>query len=386
MKPILLLAAGIVAAGTSFAQREGRPNGRVPVVYTVEKAAVATPVKSQGKTGTCWCFSTTSLVESQCLRNAPSTPIDLSEMFTVRNIYVEKAKNYILRQGNAQFSEGGLGHDLIRAIATYGAMPEEVYSGKKEGAEGHDHSALAPALKKYLDSVLKISPLPNNWLNGYTTMLDDALGKAPAKFKYNGKEYTPKTYATEVLRFNPNDYVFLTSFTHHPYYQPFIIEVPDNFSNGSYYNLPLNELIAVTKSSLSKGYSLMWDADVSNNGFMTKFGTAINLDGLKADDQDMKNQVEMIANDPKEGPWSAERRQELYENLTTQDDHLMHITGIEKNKEGKTFFLVKNSWGEVGPYKGYVNVSEAYFAINTISIIVPKAAVDKQVMDKLKIK
>lgn len=386
MKPILFMAVSLAAAGATFAQDTvKRASNRIPVVYTVQSNAAATPVKSQGATGTCWCFSTTSLVESQCLKNKLGT-YDLSEMFTVRNIYIEKAKNYVLRQGHAQFGEGGLGHDLIRAIATYGAVPETVYSGVKPDAKGYDHSTMAPALKQYLDSILKISPVPANWLNGYIALLDGTMGVPPAKFSYNGKEYTPKTFAAEAIKFNPDDYVNITSFTHHPYYQSFIIEVPDNFSNGSYYNLPLNEMISLAESILGKGYSLMWDADVSNNGFITKFGTALNLDGLKLEDKEMKNKVEMISNNPQEGAWNATRRQELFENLTTQDDHLMHITGLEKDKNGKTFFLVKNSWGDGGPYKGYINVSEAYFAINTISLVVPKAAIDKILLDKLKIK
>jgi bleomycin hydrolase len=187
------------------------------------------------------------------------------------------------------------------------------------------------------------------------------------------------TFAKEALNFKADDYVNITSFTHQPYYQPFIIEVPDNFSNGSYYNLPLDEMINLVKNALNSGYSLMWDADVSNNGFKAKKGLALNFD------QSIKVMEDSVAADAMEEKWDASKRQKLFETLVTEDDHLMHITGIEKTKKGKIFFIVKNSWGAIGPYNGYVNVSEAYFAMNTISLVIPKAAFSKVLLDKLKI-
>jgi bleomycin hydrolase len=367
------------------------------------KVLPTTSVKNQGMTGTCWCFSTTSLVESQCLKNNLGD-IDLSEMFSVRNTYIEKAKNYILRQGHTQFGEGGLGHDLINAIEKYGAMPESVYSGIVVTEENvpsklrriaiasndslktaqnleHNHVELIGILKKYVDSVLNVKPVPENWVVGYENILNKALGTPPAKFMYSGKEYTPKTFAADVLKFNAKDYVYLTSFTHHPYYQSFIIEVPDNFSNGAYYNLPLNELLDITKDVLTKGYSVLWDADVSNEGFMQQSGFALNSN--KADVKNVRK-IQFASGNGSEGKWDADERQKLFENLTTQDDHLMHIVGTGKNKEGKQFFNVKNSWGDVGPNHGFINVSEAYFAINTISIVVPKAAFSKEMLKKYK--
>jgi bleomycin hydrolase len=360
---LLFVSTGLFAA--SFAQTE----------FTVIKNNAATPVKNQANTGTCWSFSTTSLVESQALKNNLGE-FDLSEMFTVRNIYLEKAKNYLLRQGHAQFGEGGLGHDQIRAIAKYGAMPESVYSGLLPGKKSHDHQKLSGDLKKYLDSIIKLNPVPENWLDGFTGMLDAALGKPPAEFEYNGKMQTAQSFAKNILHFDANDYVMLTSFTHHPFYEAFILEVPDNFSNGSFYNIPAGELIQVTKDALNKGYTISWDADVSNTGFMPAKGIAGFYDTTGG-----------VSEKNKELEWSAALRQKLYENLTTQDDHLMHITGIERSVDGKDFFIVKNSWGNIGPdKKGYVNVSESYFAINTISLVVPKAAISKAMLDKLKIK
>lgn len=350
--------------------------------FTIEKSLPATPVKNQAMTGTCWSFSSTSLIESQCLKNNLGEQ-DLSEMFTVRNIYEEKARNYILRQGHTQFGEGGLGHDLIRAIATYGAVPDSIYSGLKENELQHNHVKLAGDLKKYLDSILTIKPLPENWMAGYKNILDSSLGKVPEKFTYSGKIFTPKTFAKDVLKFNADDYINITSFTHHNFYEPFILEVPDNFSNGAYYNLPLSEMIQLTKDAINKGYTVLWDADVSNDGFQQQMGSAVDLENLPGK---LKSKDDILNGSVAEGKPDAARRQKLFENLTTQDDHLMHIVGLEKSKSGATFFYVKNSWGDIGPARGYINVSETYFAINTVSLVVPKAALSKALLDKLKIK
>ncbi len=402
MKKLFLLAAGVAIFSAGVAQIDGKgdlPQSVKPKdatnkagaddakkisanYFTIDKAVAATSVKDQAMTGTCWCFSSTSLIESQCLKNNLGE-LDLSEMFTVRNIYIEKARNYILRQGHAQFGEGGLGHDLIRAIATYGAMPETVYSGLKPGQHQHNHVKLSADLKKYLDSMLNLKPVPANWVAGYKNILDSAIGIPPQNFSYNGKSYTPATFADEVLHFNANDYVNITSFTHHDFYQPFILEVPDNFSNGAYYNIPLNEMIQLTKDAVNKGYSVLWDADVSNDGFQQRFGSAVNLESIPGG---LKSKMDLINGEVKEEKPTAEKRQALFENLTTQDDHLMHIIGLEKSKSGNPFFLVKNSWGDTGPNHGYINVSEAYFAINTISLIIPKAALSKSLLEKLKIK
>jgi bleomycin hydrolase len=300
-------------------------------------------------------------------------------MFTVRNIYIEKAKNYISRQGAAQFGEGSLGHDVIRAIAKYGAIPEAIYSGLVAGKTEHDHSALASELKTYLDELLKSKPLPMGWLQGYENILDKYLGKVPSTFAFNNKNYTPQSFARDLMNFKSSDYVNITSFTHQPFYSAFVLDVPDNFSNGSYFNLTLEEMIQSVKSAVKAGYTVMWDADVSNNGFRQDRGLALFLDPAKKYEGDGFNAS--LA----EEKWDAAIRQRLFEELTTQDDHLMQISGIVKSKEGKEFFTVKNSWGEVGPYKGYIEVSEAYFAINTISLVMPRASLDKALLGKLKL-
>ncbi|GAA4802234.1 C1 family peptidase [Olivibacter ginsenosidimutans] len=335
----------------------------------------ATSIKNQGQSGTCWDYSTTSLVESETMRKGLLDNPDLSEMYTVRNVYLEKAKNYLLRQGKAQFSQGGLGHDLIQAIAQYGAVPQEVF--QSTSGEIPDHEGLDELLKHYLDSLLAHRPIPSNWQAGYLRILDNNIGTAPSQFTYKGKSYTPLSFAKEVLQFNAEDYVNLTSFTHHPYYQEFVLEAPDNFANGQFYNLPLEELIQTTEQALRAGYTVMWDADVSNRNFQQSKGYAL----LFANPEEAAQDV--IHPDAAEAPYTATLRQQLYENLTTQDDHLMHVIGLEKSKGGKVFFNVKNSWGDVGPFNGYIAVSKAYFAINTVGLVLPKAALSPTLKKKL---
>lgn len=379
MKKIVLSVLSVSFLLIASAQPDNPKNKTITPPPPEEKILAATPVKNQAMTGTCWCFGTTSLVESQCIKNNLGEN-DLSEMFVVRNIYIEKAKNYILRQGHAQFGEGGLGHDMIRATAVYGALPESSYSGLLPGNKMHNHQKMAAGLKTYLDSIVKIVPAPKNWLEGYVRILNDHMGVPPEKITVEGREMSPQIYARKMLQFNAEDYVNITSFTHQPYYKPFVLQVPDNFSNGAYYNLPLNEMTALVKNAIQNGFTVLWDADVSNTGFRQDMGYALFLKEGKT-----YSKEEFVPNTP-ERSYDENIRQDLYENLTTQDDHLMHIVGIEKSKDGKAFFIVKNSWGLIGPFKGYIKVSEAYFAINTISLVVPKGAFSADQLNNLGIK
>lgn len=374
MKKNALLTALFIASIFAWAQPSvDRPTELIPV-NRIEH----TPIKDQSETGTCWSFSTTSLVESQTLK-AKLGEFDLSEMFMVRNIYLEKARNYILRQGAAQFGPGGLGNDVINSMAKYGALPESVYSGLLLGETSHNHSELDKKLKSYLDGLLANRPIAADWMKGFQAILDDHLGKVPETFVYREKVYTPLTFASEVLRFRKEDYVFITSFSHHPFYEPFILEIPDNYGSESYFNIPLPEMMALVEQGLANGYSIMWDADVSNKNFRQNDGFAMNW-------KENRSVFQPIDPNGEEDAFDQAIRQKLFENLTTQDDHLMHLVGLEKTNKGKKFFLVKNSWGEVGTFKGYIKVSEAYFAINTVSLVVPKDALPNSLKAKLGLK
>jgi bleomycin hydrolase len=332
-----------------------------------------TEVKNQGNSGTCWCFSIMSIVESEMMKRGIEHP-DLSELFVVRNIYLEKAKNYLLRQGFTRFDEGAFGHDVMPCIEKYGIVPQNEYPNMTGSMI--DHSGIAAKLKGYLDSVLQKVPISPEWENNYVKMLDGWFGKPPEFFTYNGKDYTPKTFATEVVKLTTDDFVGLTSFTHHPFYKPFNLEVPDNYSGGLFYNMPIDELISAAEYAVMNEYTVGWDADVSNAFFNMKKGFAMN----PADKKDLKGEINP---DDEEVSYTQDSRQLLFENLTTQDDHLMHIVGLKKSPGGKTFFFVKNSWGVMGPLDGFLNVSETYFGINTITLVLPKNALSPELKAKL---
>jgi bleomycin hydrolase len=343
--------------------------------FEMVKGLHCTAIKSQGNTGTCWSFATSSFLESELLRIGKE-PFDLSEMFVVRNIYKEKARNYVLRQGKANFSQGSLAHDVINATKKYGLIPEEIYAGKTQAAANHDHSEMEAVLKGMLDGVIKQKTLSDKWMKVVESALDIYLGAAPEKFTYKGKEYQPKSFATN-NGINPDDYISLTSYTHHGYYDEFILEIPDNFSNGAFHNLPMDELIAVMDYAIQNGYSVAWDGDVSEKGFSAKEGMAI----LPADE----TRKDLYEQPAEEINVTQEMRQSTFESYSTTDDHLMHLTGIAKDKKGTKYYLIKNSWGEIGPEKGYLYLSEAYAKLKTVSILVHKNAVPNGILKKLEL-
>ncbi len=341
--------------------------------FKVEQKVECTEVKSQDRTGTCWSFATSSFLESEMIRKGKGTH-DLSEMFVVRNIYRDKAKNYVLRQGKANFSQGSLSHDLIRVAKRHGIVPESVYSGKLEGAEKHNHSEMEAVLKGMLDGVLKMKNLSPKWPIAFDCVVDTYLGEAKDEFTYNGKKYTPKTFVDE-MDINPDDYVSITSYTHHPFYEPFILEIPDNYSNGSFYNVPMDEMESIVDNAIKNGFSVAWDGDVSEKGFSAKEGMAVLPKDAKRED--------LFVNPGEELKVTQQLRQETFESYATTDDHLMHLTGVAKDKKGTKYFLIKNSWGEVSDFKGYLHMSEAYFELKTVAVMVHKDAIPVSIAKKL---
>ena len=332
-----------------------------------------TSVKSQDKTGTCWSFSTCSFLESELIRIGKGEH-DLSEMFVVKNIYQDKAKNYVLRQGKANFSQGSLSHDFVNTVARHGIVPESVYSGKLQDDLRHDHGELAAALKGMLDGLLKRKKLSPRWEIAFEAVLETYLGSYPDKFTYQGKEYTPQSFAMS-LGLNPKDYVSLTSYTHHPYYQTFVLEIPDNFSNGSYYNVPIDELEAIVDHALENGFSIVWDGDVSEKTFSAREGLAL----LPQD----KEREDLYDQPGPELSVDQVMRQETFESYATTDDHLMHFTGILKDQNGTKYYKVKNSWGEISDLKGFLYMSESYFRLKTVGLMVHKDAIPQDLRAKL---
>ncbi|RMF25211.1 MAG: aminopeptidase [Bacteroidetes bacterium] len=334
-----------------------------------------TSVKNQQRTGTCWSFSTVSFLESELLRMGKEAP-DLSEMYVVRNIYTDKARNYIFRQGKANFGQGSLAHDVLRAYAMAGMVPESVYDGKPDGVNRHDHSEMESALKGFLDGLLRQKRLSKRWTSAFEAIMDVYLGPAPERFTYQGKSYTPRSFADE-LGIQPQDYVSFTSFTHHPFNETCILEIPDNYSNGSYYNLPFEELEAIVDYAISHDFTVAWDGDVSEKGFSAKNGIAV----LPQD----PDRPDLFTQPGPEIHVTQELRQETFMSFETTDDHLMHITGIAQDQNGTKYYLVKNSWGEISPFKGFLYMSAPYFRLKTIAITVHKDGIPPEIRRRLEL-
>lgn len=376
-KHISLLLACVIAAGL-FAQKSPEP-------YTFKpfKTLTATPVKSQDQTGTCWAFSTASFLESEALRMGKGE-VNLSEMFVVRHIYRQKCENYVRRQGKAQLSEGGLAHDLLNAVRDFGVAPEDAYPGRKNPGRPFNHSELLQGLRKTCDEFValgKNGKLPADWLSDIDKALDAEFGPVPTQFTVGGSLFTPQSYR-DFLGLNPDDYVTVTSYTHHPFYTTFILEIPDNFANGAYYNLPLNEMMRCLNYSIQQGYTVNWDADNSNAGFSAQEGLAI-VPEKEWSAKSSAEQGNTFRYWEPEKDVSQTYRQELFDRQVTQDDHLMHITGIVDEAHSGLFYQVKNSWGDIGAMHGYLYASEDYLRLNTISFTVHKNALPKDLGKRL---
>lgn len=357
-----------------------------------------TPVKDQNKSGTCWAFAGVAQLESDILRRG-GEEIDLSEMYIVRNNYKEKAKKYIRMGGKINFAQGGGFADVIGALDDYGIVPEEVYTGLNYGETKHAHYEMAAALQAYLDAILS-NPnkrLSTAWEAGLDGILDAYLGKLPETFTYKGVTYTPKEFAKK-LGLKGSDFVMLTSYTHHPFYSQFAIEIPDNWRWASSWNIPINELKQTLDDALEAGYTVGWAADVSEPTFKWKEGFAVlpvekteaDMDGtelarwVKLSDKDREKEKNEVKGPRKERTITQEDRQRTFDNLETTDDHGMEIVGTATDQEGTKYYKVKNSWDTNQIYDGYFYVSEPYFLEKTIAISVHKDAVPKDIAKKLK--
>ena len=342
-------------------------------VFGSETQVKATPVKSQDKTGTCWAYSTISFIESEILRMG-GPELDLSEMYIVKQVYVRKAKQFVLLHGMGNFSQGGQAHDVMNVIEEHGFVPESYYYGILDTAQRHDHSEMEIALKSLLDGYIaqKDASPSELWFKNVNSILTNYMGNLPNQVRFNNRTYSPAEYA-QGLGIDKNNYVELTSYTHHPFYQAFDLEIPDNWSHDRYYNLPIDELIETMKHALQNGYSMVWDGDVSEDFFSHKEGVAfIPLDTAKV----FAPQQEKVVT-------QADRQQAFFSWQAT-DDHLMHIVGMAKDENGTVYFKTKNSWGtNNNPYGGYVYLSEQYVRMNTVAIMLHKQALDKGIAKKL---
>jgi len=367
--------------------------------FSLIKELPATSVKNQFRSGTCWSFAGLSFLESELIRMGKGEH-DLSDMFVVRYTYQDKALNYVRFHGNLNFGAGGAFHDVINVVKKYGIVPEEVYDGLKYAEDKHVHFEMDEILKGIVDAVIKnknkrLTPV---WLDGFNSILDTYLGKVPEKFEYRGKEYSPKSFAQDI-GFNADDYVYITSFTHHPFYTQFVIELPDNWAFGSVHNVPMDEMWQIATHAINNGYTVAWATDVSEKGFSWRNGLAI-VPEIKVEQLDdterarwesltQKEREEQLYKFDKPGiekEITQEIRQLAFDNYETTDDHGMHITGLAKDQNGTDYLIVKNSWsGDNHIYDGYLYASKAFFLYKTTNIMVHKNAIPKAIAKKLKL-
>lgn len=399
MKHLIILASSLFFAAQLSAQ-----DGEIIKIkpesgynFTVVKDLEATPVQNQFRTGTCWSFSALAYFESELIRTGKGEH-NLSEMYVVNHTYKDKGERYVRMHGHTNFGAGGAFVDIAHVWKKYGILPEAVYTGLAEGETEHNHSELDEVLKSYADAVMenKQKSLTPKWKEGYDAVVDTYLGAVPSEFEYQGKKYTPKTFADE-LGLNMDDYVSITSYTHHPFYEKFMLEIPDNWLHVESYNLPLDELMQVMDGAIMGGHTFAWGADVSEKGFAFREGLAILPEDestiqIKGRDNAQFNDAgaEKVSNAFEEPVQQKDvdqnMRQEQFDNWQTTDDHGMQVTGILKDQNGDKYYMVKNSWGtEYNGLGGYFFASEAYVKLKTMNIYLHKDAIPKEIAKKLKI-
>ena len=371
------------------------------LVFTTVIANPVTPIKNQNNSGTCWSYSALAFLESEVIKKDPKKKdIDLCESFLVSKTYTDRADRNVRTHGDASFSQGGSFYDAIFCMDRYGLIPEGLmpYPMTLYGDSLFNFTAFFPPMEAYIHAISKsdakkINPI---WKKNVQSMLDGYFGECPTEFTYKGVKYTPKSFVKDYLKLDPNDYVSLTSYTHHPFYSSFILEIQDNWRWASSYNLPLDEFMRVMDEAVKNGWTFAWGADVSEDGFSrrtgknrcvatvpdTKASAGVGSDQSRWTGEKAGAKISQ-ADAAGEKVITQEMRQEGYDNWTTTDDHGMQIYGIAKDQTGKEYFMMKNSWGEYGPYKGFWYVSKPYVAYKTMNIVINKNAIPKDIRKKL---
>ena len=373
MKKLLTIGLSFLLALTIAAQES---EDKIPYEFEMIKSVETSSVKSQDRTNTCWAFATSSFIEAELIRMGKGK-YDISEMFFVRKNYPLKADQYVRYHGLSNFGEGGLAHDVMGTIKTCGMVPESVYGGKLVDSTKYNHSEMHGILSSMLKSVVnqrggKISKL---WKPAFNSVLDIYLGELPNKFEFDGEKYTPKSFV-QSLEFNPDDYIELTSYTHIPFGEKSDLEIPDNWQNAKYYNIPIDDLISIMNNSIEMGYSFLWDGDVGKEYFYKSGYAVVPTDDWEDKDSDEPETEKTI---------TQKMRQNAFDTFLATDDHLMHISGIAKNQNGTKFYYTKNSWGTKKGFDGFWYMSEPYVRLMTISILVHKEVIPDRIKSELKI-
>ena len=392
MKKLFVLAVLALGFAAAASAQEGYK-------FTDQKVVKTVPITNQYKSGTCWCYSTLSYLEEEIMA-VGGEQMTLSQMWVVRHAYFDKAVKYVRLHGNLNFAVGGAAHDVTEMIAKYGIVPREVYTGQNYGTELPEFNEIDDVLKAYVEAIIKngngkLTPV---WQDGLNAILDTYFGKRPETFTYKGKEYTPKSFA-ESLPIKMEDYIEISSYTHHPFYSTFILEVPDNWLWHSMYNLPVGEMMQVLDAALEAGRPVAWGTDVSEKGFSRTKAIGVipedvekNSIGSDAErwgkltDAEKQAMINNLEGPMKEKTITQEMRQEAYDNYLTTDDHGMVIVGTATDQEGNPFYKVQNSWGESGPYKGFYYFSRPFVEYKTMDIMVNKNIVPKEILKKLGLK
>lgn len=360
-------------------KKQQEPEKVNPYQFTEVVRIPVTPVKDQNATGTCWCFASTSFLEAELLRMGKGE-YDLSELFTVRHNYYERMNDNYLRRGKGNISEGSIAHMTLNIIDKYGIVPQSAYYGINYDSPLPNHRELGTYLRAIADASVKLKARSPEYWELQDALFDIYMGKLPETFEYNGKEYTPLTFR-DMLGINTDDYIEITSFSHHPFYQEVPLEIPDNWDHALLYNLPIDEMMAVVDNALNNGYTVCWDGDVSEKGYVySPLGIAIIPADGSLDRQAIAATDTLIA----EVEYVDQAlRQAGFESFTTTDDHLEHLTGIATDPAGTKYYITKNSWGAEGPYEGYHYMSEKFVRAKTVSILVHKDAIPADIKAKM---
>jgi bleomycin hydrolase len=342
-----------------------------------------TSIKNQGSSGTCWSYSGNSFLESEMIRMGKK-PVELSQIFSARNAYIEKGRNYVRMHGAVTLGDGGVFHDVINMYRKYGAVPQSVYTGLNYGTDKNKFAEMAAIIESVLVATVKNpnGELTPNWEKAYTAVIDSYLGEVPKSFDYNGKKYTPETFAKEVVGVDAKDYLEISSFQEYPYYSKFTLLIPDNWSYDQVYNVKINELTEIIDNGLKNGYTVGWAGDVSEKSFSWKNGVAY-IPEKKVNDMSEAEKAELFNGPKKEMEITEEMRQKAFDNYSTTDDHGMHIVGLSKDQNGKEYYIVKNSWGTGNDYKGYLYMTKEFVKYKTTALMVHKGAIPVVIAKKL---
>jgi len=391
MKSVVVASAFLVGVSGCFAQDvlvnslklNASDKSKENFKFTEQINLGTTSVKTQGSSGTCWSYSTNSFLESEMIRLGKQ-PVELSQIYSARNVYVEKGINYVRMHGAVTLGDGGALHDVINMYKKYGTVPREVYTGLNYGTDKNKFGEMGALIEGVLTAVVKNpnGELTPNWQKAYAAVIDSYLGKVPESFTYKGKNYTPQTFAKEIVGINPDEYIEISSFTTSPYYQKTTMMVPDNWSFDQVYNVKVNDMTDVIDNALKKGYTVAWATDVSEKSFSWKNGVAY-VPAKKFDDMTAEEKADMF-NGPKPEPEiTPEMRQAAFDNYTTTDDHGMHIIGLAKDQTGREYYIVKNSWGETNDYKGFLFVTKNFVKYKTTALMVNKGGIPTDIAKKL---